>query len=172
MGLNDFSLQWVMIVAVVYGGLMYSLIVKWYYWPWMKAVSKKDGLTPLVLLHCIRYTGLPFLIVGFRPAEMDSSIAKQLAYGDGIAATLAFIALASLRMNWPSTTVLLWIFNLWGFLDILNAFLKNIFLTPIGRLGAGYYVPAVIVPALLVSHIIIFWLLVKSPPHWETDRAS
>ena len=74
---------------------------------------------------------------------------------------LAFVAIGALRLhvNWAFASV--WIFNIWGAADLLNAVARGIMFTPDGHLGATYWIPATIVPLLLVTHAYIFILLVK-----------
>jgi hypothetical protein len=31
------------------------------------------------------------------------------------------------------------------------------------RIGPAYFLPAIVVPALLVTHALVFWLLIKRP---------
>lgn len=59
---------------------------------------------------------------------------------------------------------LVWAFNLLGLLDLLNALWQGFRLTPDGDLGATFFIPAVIVPALLITHGLIFRLLLTPPP--------
>jgi len=53
-----------------------------------------------------------------------------------------------------------WIFNIWGAADLLYAFYQGarVQLKP-GSLGAGFYIVTAIVPPLLVSHALIFAIL-------------
>ncbi|MEE8225501.1 MAG: hypothetical protein V3R30_01675, partial [Kiloniellales bacterium] len=83
------------------------------------------------------------------------------AYGDLLAAVLALVALLALRLDWPIAVPLVWIFNIEGTLDLLNAVFQGLRYTPDGHLGATYFIPAVVVPALLVTHAIVFWLLLR-----------
>jgi hypothetical protein len=55
-----------------------------------------------------------------------------------------------------------WVFNLWGTADLLFAFYKGarVGLEP-GSLGAAFYIVTAIVPPLLVSHALIFALLLR-----------
>jgi hypothetical protein len=61
---------------------------------------------------------------------------------------------------------LVWVFNVEGTADLLNALLQGIRYTTDADLGATYFNPAVIVPALLVTHHVIFMVLLrpKGPP--------
>ena len=64
-----------------------------------------------------------------------------------------------------------WLFNLWGAVNLLYGFYQGLFgvgLSP-GSLGAGYFLPTVIVPLLLITHALMFRLLLQ-PPLFQTRR--
>jgi hypothetical protein len=60
--------------------------------------------------------------------------------------------------------LLVWIFNIFGTADLLNAFYQGNRLslanTP-GLLGTGYFIPILGVPLLLVTHVLVFRLLMR-----------
>ena len=56
---------------------------------------------------------------------------------------------------------LTWVFNVWGLLDLVNAFYQG--LSHDVQLGAAYYIPTFIVPALVVTHVMIFRMLLQHP---------
>ena len=58
---------------------------------------------------------------------------------------------------------IVWIFNVWGTLDLLNAYYMGVTGTgnP-GLLGAAIYIPALYVPLLLVSHVLAFMILSRA----------
>ena len=59
-----------------------------------------------------------------------------------------------------------WIFNVVGTLDLLNAVAQGLRYTEdLGALGATFFIPTVVVPALLVSHAMIFMMLVRGEPN-------
>jgi len=62
-----------------------------------------------------------------------------------------------------------WAFNLWGTADLLNAFYQGnragLALAP-GLQGAAYFIPAFVVPLLLITHGLVFRLLLRR------DRAA
>ena len=94
-------------------------------------------------------------------AGLASRVRTPAAYGDLIAAVLALLALAVL----PSRLgiVLVWAFNLWGSVDLLYAFYQGVIgvgLEP-GQLGAAYFIPTVVVPLLLITHGLVFRLLLR-----------
>jgi hypothetical protein len=152
--MTDFLLP----VSISMGLLTYSLIARWYVVPWMDGRSRVEALTPILGL---RYVGLAFLIPGVTAAPLNPEFAIPAAYGDLIAAVLALVAILLLRQGLPGALSLVWVFNIWGTLDLLNALYKGLRLTSDGDLGATYFVPAVIVPALLVTHLLVFRTLLK-----------
>ena len=79
-----------------------------------------------------------------------------------IAAVLAFVAIAAIRLNAGWALASVWVFNIWGMADLLNAVARGVLFTPDGALGATYWIPATIVPLLLVTHTYIFILLITN----------
>ena len=67
--------------------------------------------------------------------------------------------------------VIAWIFNLWGSADLLNAFYQanHAGLLP-GQLGTTYFIPTLIVPLLLITHGLAFWILVQHQNEYVIPR--
>jgi len=151
-------------LSIMLAVVSYSLIAKWYVMPWLAPLSRKEALTPLLLLHSSRFIGLAFLIPGVTSVPLDPRFANPAAWGDLLAAVLAFIALLALRLEWSAAVPLVWIFNIEGTLDLLNALFQGMRYAPNSDLGATYFIPALIVPALLVTHFIVFKLLLSQEP--------
>src|ERR1700739_4197239 len=91
-----------------------------YVWPVLRARQRTEALTPLLILHSFRFLGLAFLVPGVVSPDLPSAFAQPAAYGDLIAAILALLSLLFLRSKVGG--VIAWIFNLWGSVDLLNAF--------------------------------------------------
>ena len=123
-------------------------------------------MIPLLVFHSFRHIGLAFLIPGVTAEALDPRFANPAAYGDLLAAVLALAAIFALRFRAPLAIPLVWIFNIEGSVDLLNALFQGFRYTPDGHLGATYFIPAVIVPALLVTHVMVFVLLLRS----DADR--
>jgi hypothetical protein len=92
---------------------------------------------------------------------LNSSFAAQVGWGDLIAAVLALLSMAALSWRWSIAIPMVWIFNIWGTLDLLNAYYMGVKSGDPGLMGAGVYVPALYVPLLLVSHVLVFMILLK-----------
>jgi hypothetical protein len=66
--------------------------------------------------------------------------------------------------------------NLWGSADLLYAFYQGnqVGLEP-GQLGAAYFIVTVLVPLLLITHGLVFWLLLQRdglPASLDSQRIS
>jgi len=130
-------------LSIVMSLLSYGLVARWYVMPALAAMP----------------IGMAFLIPGVTAEVLDPWFANPAAYGDLLAAWLALIAIMALRFEWAAAMPLVWIFNIEGSLDLLNALYRGFRYIPEGDLGATYFIPAVIVPALLVTHAMVFMLL-------------
>ena len=149
--------------------LTYGLIAKWYVMPIMASIPRSSALMPLLLFHSTRHIGMAFLILGVTSESLDPRFANPAAYGDLLAAVLALIAIAGLRLRWAVALPLVWIFNIEGTADLLNALFQGFRYVPSGQFGAMYFIPTVVVPALLVTHFLVFWLLLR--PEGSTENA-
>ena len=147
-------------LSLVMSLLSYILVARWYLMPWLVSVSRKRAFTPLLLFHSSRHIGMAFLIPGVTAQALDLRFANP-AYGDLLAAFLALLALLAVRMEWSFATILVWIFNIAGTVDLLNALMQGMKYNLPGDMGSTHFIPAVIVPALLVTHYLIFVLLIR-----------
>ena len=154
---NEFFLP----ISIIMGLVVYGFAAKWYVAPALARLDRTSVLAPILLFHGTRYIGLAFLIPGVTAEPLDPRFADPAAYGDLLAAILALVALLALRSNWPIAISMVWIFNVVGTLDLFNAVFQGLRYTSDGQLGAAYFIPAVVVPALLVTHAIVFWLLIR-----------
>jgi len=150
-------------ITVAFGFLAWGVFAAQYIWPVISKRDRAEALRPILVLHGFRYIGLAILIPGVVSPELPATeFARDLAYGDLATATLALISLAALRTQWAG--VLVWIFNIFGTADLLNAFYQGSRIsladTP-GSLGAEYFIPIFGVPLLLVTHVLVFKLLMR-----------
>ncbi len=164
----SFNLPFVLSVA---GALLTSVVVAiLYVWPLVRAMPRHEALRLLAAFHAFRFLGMNFMVTGFVSAELNANFAGEVGWGDLIAATLALISMAALSWRWPIAIPIVWIFNVWGTLDLLNAYYVGA--TKIqspGLFGAGIYIPALYVPLLLVSHVLVFMLLLKAGSQEQTS---
>jgi hypothetical protein len=112
-----------------------------------------------------RFVGLSFLAPGVVGPTMAPAFANPAAYGDLTATVLAVMASFALTAKARWALGVVWLLNLEGTIDLLFAYYQGmvgIHLPP-GSLGATFYIPTVIVPPLLVTHLAMFRLLLRGP---------
>jgi hypothetical protein len=132
-------------------------------WPRLRLLSRADALLRLVIPHTFRFLGLSFLVPGVVSPSLSPAFAAPAAYGDLVAAALADIAALALvaRVSWGTRIV--WVLNVWGTIDLLRAVYEGqigVGIDP-GSLGATFFIPTVVVLLLLVTHALMFWVLLR-----------
>jgi hypothetical protein len=147
-------------VSIAFSLIAWGIVATRFIWPKLRRLGRAEALRPLLILHSFRFIGLAFLVPGVVSPDLPASFAHSAAYGDIIAATLALLSIASLSGG--AGVVIAWGFNLWGSADLLNAFYQaaHAGLLP-GQLGAAYFIPTLIVPALLITHGLAFRILLQ-----------
>jgi hypothetical protein len=150
-------------VTVAFALLAWSLFAAQYIWPAISKRNRAEALRPILVLHSFRYIGLAEIIPGVVSPQMSGTVfARGLAYGDFATAALALIALAGLKTRYAGPLV--WIFNLVGTADLLNAFYQGNRISLAdnpGQMGAVYFLPILGVPLLLVTHFLVFRILLR-----------
>ncbi len=148
-------------VQVVLGLLTFGLLARWFLAPRLAGLPRESALQPLLAVHTLRYIGLVFLAPGVAGPSLSQSFAIPAGYGTAIASLLALGAIAALRARSRVAIPLTWIFSVEGLADFANAFYQGSGHGVPDHLGAAYYVPIVIVPAALVTHVMILGLLLR-----------
>jgi hypothetical protein len=166
------SPQLAFLISIVFGFLAWGLVIARYVWPALRALQGPERFRPILLLHCFRFVGLSFLVPGVVSPELPLAFAQPAAYGDLMASFLALVSLALLRAR--IGTAVLWVFNLWGTADLLYAYYQGVIGAPLraGQLGAGYFIPTALVPLLLITHGLVFRMLLRpgqAPPATRVD---
>ena len=148
-------------LQVVLGLITISLLARWFVAPRLAGLPRASALQPLLAVHTLRYIGLVFLAPAATGAALAQSFAVPAGLGTAIAGVLALISIALLRVRSRLAIPLIWIFSVEGIADFANAFLQARSAGVVAQLGAAYYVPIVIVPAALVTLVMILGLLLR-----------
>jgi hypothetical protein len=150
-------------LGVLMSFVAFGIVTRLYIWPRVEAVPREDALAALAAPHMFRFIGLSFLVPGVVSPTLSPDFAAPAAYGDLGAAVLAVVTVLALsaRLSWAIPIA--WVLNLWGSADLLNAIYQGQIGVGIGpgSLGAAYFIPTVLVPPLLVTHALMFWLLLR-----------
>ncbi len=147
-----FGLQFVLSVVVM------GLLAKWVLAPWLARQTQREALFWLTIPHAFRYIGMVFLVPGVVAEPLPDGFAASAAYGDLATGLLALVALVLLRANARGALAVVWLFNIVGTVDLLNA-LSHREVVPF--FGAAWFIPTFLVPLLLVTHFMMFARLVK-----------
>ena len=147
-------------VSIAFSLIAWGVVATRYIWPELRLQQRAEALRPLLILHSFRFIGLAFLVPGVVSPDLPRAFATSAAFGDIVAAALALLSLLSLRS--APGLLIAWIFNVWGSVDLVNAFYQAnaTGLTP-GQLGATYFIPTLIVPLLLITHGLTFRVLLQ-----------
>lgn len=160
--------------SIGFSFIAWSMLTSRYVWPRLRLMPRTAALQPLLFLHAFRFVGLAFLVPGVVSPDLPPAFAHAAAYGDIVAATLALLSLFTLSRG--VGVLFVWIFNVWGTADLLTAFyLANRSGLVAGQLGATYFIPTVVVPLLLITHAVMFRLLLQRstiPAARERPRAA
>jgi hypothetical protein len=160
-------------LSIAFSCIAWGIVFAQYFWPELRLRPRADALRPLLVLHSFRFLGLAFLVAGVVSPDLPWAFAASAAFGDILAATLAMLSLLFLQSG--TGVLLAWIFNVWGSVDLVNAFYQAnaTGLSP-GQLGATYFIPTLIVPLLLITHGLMFRVLLqpRSQPAMRDTRLS
>ena len=148
-------------VSVAMAFIVFGFAAKWYYWPWASRVSFKDAATPILLMNATRFVGLGFLVPGLVSSELNPLFATAAAGGDLLAASLALLALAMVRLELPGAKLAVWVANVEGFADFIDAYALGVTYAIPQLLQGMYFIPTFAAPLLLVSEIVLFGLLLR-----------
>src|SRR5262249_1796508 len=151
--------------SIAFSVIVWGIVAARYISPQLRRRQRSEALRPLLILHSFRFIGLAFLVPGVVSPDLPRAFATSAAFGDIVAATLALLALLSLRS--APGVLIAWIFNVWGSLDLVNGFYQaNATGLSAGQLGATYFIPTLIVPLLLITHGLAFRVLLQ---HQEAE---
>ena len=153
-------------IQLILGYVPWLLCVSAYVWPRLKAMDRVDAQRAMAALHSFRFFGLVFLVPGLVGPNLPVDFAAFAAYGDFATGLLAMLALLSTRMR-PLFWLFVVGFNVVGAVDIIVDYYHGIQLglpALAGELGAGYPIPIIYVPLLMITHVVAFYLLARHQP--------
>ncbi len=163
------SPQAIFLLQFILSLIVFGLVAKWVLAPWLASQSQREALFWLTLPHAFRYMGMVFLVPGVVAQPLPDYFANPAAYGDLLTGILALLTLVLLRIGWKGVIGAVWLFNVVGTVDLLNA-LRHV--DVVASFGAVWYIPTLFVPLLLVTHFMIFARLVKPVANPEKSASS
>jgi hypothetical protein len=162
--MNSVTIFWLQLVWSVF---VFGLVTRWYVWPYLTNLSRNSALIALLFVHVPRYVGMTLLVTGMVDPKLPGEFLSAAAYGDLLEAALALASILALRSNWRFAIALVWVTNTWGFVDLLNGVRGVLQLNvPSFNLATFWYVYTFYAPLVIVSHLMIFRILLNSR-YWK-----
>ncbi|WP_010217783.1 hypothetical protein [Sphingomonas sp. PAMC 26621] len=115
--MNIVVIFWLQLVASLF---VAGVVAFWYVAPRLMKMPMGSALTLLLFVHVPRYVGMTLLVPTMVDPKVPAQFLFNAAYGDLVEAVLAFACIMVLRVNGQFAIPLVWIANIWGFLDLLN----------------------------------------------------
>lgn len=160
-------------ISVLLGLVVWGIIGARHLWPALRSRPRAEALRPLLLLHAFRFVGLAFLVPGVVSPDLPDAFAQPAAYGDLATSILALLGIGTLGSRLG--TIIVWVFNILGTVDLLNAFYQGnrlgVGVAP-GLQGAAYFISTVLVPLLLVTHVLVFRILLGTDAAVAQQRSQ
>ena len=153
-------------LQLVLGYVTWLLCFGAYVLPRLTSMDRVDAQRAIATLHSFRFFGLVFILPGVVGPNLPAEFAVFAAYWDLATGLLAMLALFTVRIR-PLFWLFVVGFNLVGTADLILDYYHAIHVglpALAGQLGATYVIPVVYVPALMITHVAAFYLLLRPQP--------
>ena len=157
-------------IQLLLGYVAWLLCFRAYLWPRLKSMDLAAAQRAIATLHSFRFFGLVFILPGV-VGNLPASFAPFAAYWDFATGVLAILALLVIRIR-PLFWLFVVAFNLVGTIDLIVDYYHAIragLPAMAGQLGAAYAIPIIYVPALMITHVLAFYLLLRPRPTSAAD---
>jgi hypothetical protein len=141
--------------------VIFYVAARIYLWPKLSRLRPRQILIPILLLHSTRHLGMMFLTRGATYPGLPPKFAYPAAFGDLVTAIIAFAAIPLVLRGSRLAKPIVWVFNIFGTVDLLVAITTGTIYNAVVAMGAAYWIPAFWVPLLLVTHYIAFVVLLR-----------
>ena len=149
-----FAVQFLWFVAV------WAAIAKLFVLPMTESLEQNDKLSVWLAPQLFRVLGVGLLVENLSPS-LPLSFALPTAIGDCLTAFLALISIIALRQRWTSARKFALVCSVIGSLDLAIALPHAAFIQAAKFLTVQWYVPALVVPLMIVSHFMTFRTLFR-----------
>lgn len=151
----------ILTVNLILSTFVFWVAAKLYIVPTLGSHEPRTVLLPILLLHSLRHLGLMFLAPGAVYPGIPTQFTYPAAFGDMLTAVLAMIAIPAVAMQVRIGKLLVWLFNIVGSLDLIDAIVLATIYDAAPFMGPAYWIPAFWVPALIVTHYLTFLVLLR-----------
>lgn len=149
-------------VQFTFSLVIYIVIAVWYVMPRLSKQPREIALAALLWVHVFRVVGGTILAPGAVEASVPMDFRVVVGLGDMATAILALVAIVALHNHWHYGIALAWLCVTVGMLDTVNAIIQSMRYSIFAyALGINWVIVTIYVPALIVSSVLIFRLLLK-----------
>lgn len=150
---------------LVLGYVACLLLFGTYILPRLRTMERFAAHRVIATIHSFRFFGLIFIVPGI-VGNLPPAFANFVAWGDFATGLLALAALLTARFR-PLFWLFVGAFNVVGIVDLLGDYYNAVRLgvpAIAGQMGAGYIIPVIYVPMLMITHVVaLYWLLRPQP---------
>jgi hypothetical protein len=153
-------------IHLVLGYVAWLLCFGVYILPKLRVMDRIEGHRAIATFHSFRFFGLVFMLPGVVGPHLQPDFAAFAAYGDLATGLLAILALLSVGVR-PLFWLFVVAFNVVGTADLILDYYHAVRIglpAMAGQLGAAYAIPVIYVPALMISHVLAFYLMTRREP--------
>ncbi len=136
----------------------WSVVAATFVAPKLRILDVEDALAICTAPQLFRVLGVGLLVPNLAPG-LPHDFAIQTAMGDSLTALLALVSILTLRRRWTHARKAVWACNIVGAADLAIALPHAAAIGAAQFLTAQWYVPALGVPLMIVSHALAFRLL-------------
>ena len=154
-------------MQLVLGYVTWLLCFGVYGLPRLTSMDRVDAQRAIATLHSFRFFGLVFILPGVVGSNLPAGFAAFAAYWDLATGVLAMLALLTVRIR-PLFWLFVVGFNVVGTVDLVRDYYHAVHAglpAVAGQLGAAYAIPVLYVPALMITHVAAFYLLLRPQPN-------
>jgi hypothetical protein len=151
-------------IQLVFGYVACLLCFSAYVWPRLKAMDTFEAQRAIATFHSFRFFGLVFILPGVVGPNLPANFAAFAAYGDFATGVLAILALLAARIR-PLFWTFAVAFNVVGVADLVLDYYHAVregLPAVAGQMGATYVIPIIYVPALMITHVAAFYMMLRS----------
>ncbi|RNC85102.1 MAG: hypothetical protein ED556_11085 [Winogradskyella sp.] len=152
--------------------IMIYLFFRWWVTPRITNLSIYDVLLPLVFVHSLRYLGMMFMVDNqMIYDDFPKDIGQTIGLWDFSVAILAMITSYTLKIKWKYAIPLVWVFNIYGFVDLMYAFPNTFGLEFYNYdIGGIWFLFVIVGPFMTFTHFYIFYRLFKNLKKQKTTN--
>jgi hypothetical protein len=150
-------------IHLVLGYVAWLLCFGAYVLPRLQAMDRVAAHRAIATFHSFRFFGLVFILPGVVGPHLQPDFASFAAYWDLATGVLAMLALLTVRVR-PVFWLFVVAFNVVGTSDLILDYYHAVRVglpAVAGQLGAAYAIPVIYVPALMITHVAAFYLLIR-----------